>query len=176
MIDKILVRDDTDGLTPTRTYDWFRDHGYYWAVTETIDGFSSYVVTHVSTGMAVPFSRGESPEAAKEAYFEGIVEYDQETIDDLVSEFDEIPNHRVCPHCEGDGFVDESPEQTGEKVRELEGKVEQLRKALLSLLSNSRYVLRSEEPVDPRLWQALSASISTAEDALSGGGDDHASS
>jgi len=67
-------------------------------------------------------------------------------------------------------------QQADERIRELEEEVEQLREALLSLLSNSRFVLRSEEPVDPRLWQALSASISTAEDALSGGGDGHASS
>jgi len=67
-------------------------------------------------------------------------------------------------------------QQADERICELEREVEKLREALLSLLSNSRFVLRSEEPVDPRLWQALSASISTAEDALSGGGDDHASS
>jgi hypothetical protein len=112
MSDKILVRDDTDGLTPTRVHDWFRDHGYYWAVTETIDGFPSYVVTHVATGMAVPFSIDESPEAAKEAYFEGIVEYDQETIDDVISGLEGISNQRICPHCDGEGFIDEVPDAT----------------------------------------------------------------
>jgi TolA-binding protein len=67
-------------------------------------------------------------------------------------------------------------QQADERIRELEEEVEQLRGALLSLLSNSRFVLRSDEPVDLRLWRALSASMSTAEDALDGGGDDHASS
>ena len=64
-------------------------------------------------------------------------------------------------------------QQADEKIRELEQEVEQLRNALSSLMASARSVLRAKEPVSPRLWKSLSASISSGRDALDGGGDEH---
>jgi hypothetical protein len=63
-------------------------------------------------------------------------------------------------------------QQADERIRELEEEVGRLRKGIKSIASSARSVLRAEEPVDPRLWRSLSASINTAEDALDGGGEE----
>jgi hypothetical protein len=178
MSDKILVRDDTDCLMPTRVHERFQDRGYEWAVTESINAFSGYVVTHVATGMAVPFSKAETPEKARKAYSQGIDKYDQQTVDELVGECDEIPDKHICPRCEGDGVVDEDQQEVAAKVRELKKEVEQFRNALFlvrkrikSLKHQEDYVYGDLSDHEESFLRGLEEANQFFTSALDGGGD-----
>jgi hypothetical protein len=166
MSDKILVRDDTDCLMPTRVHGRFQDRGHQWVVTESIDASSDYVVSHVATGMAVPFSVGETPEEARKAYFEGIIAYDQQTVDELVAECDEIPDKHICPRCEGDGIVDEDRQEVSAKIRRLEEEIKRLRGAL-----DPEFLINAANDVGGSAAAELKGLAYLQKDALDGGGD-----
>jgi hypothetical protein len=81
-------------------------------VTESLSGFDTYRVTHIPTGAAVPFSSGDTPKDAKEAFHDRIDQYSDEELERVISRCDRVTQIKECPRCEGTGHIEARANQT----------------------------------------------------------------
>lgn len=142
---------------------------------------------------AVIQAKSRRIEELEDAVSKAIFAIDHGRIDDARSELDEAQSgERTSPHEVyhddvltllqaldlGTHARPESPHQVvhseilsaikqlRQKRTGLEAEVGRLRNASDSLMCTARSVLRAKEPVPPRLWRGLSASISSMQNAL----------